>query len=352
MGGADASGGTSAGGRVGSGGGGGATIAFGGANSGSTSSCSSTATRLTAVLPVLELLVDTSGSMAKAAPNSTLTKYAVTRDALAQTITELDDGGGVGLIFYPNVRTLASCINKQEAVPIAIMDAPLRQALLAALQAQTVYGNTPTHDALQYAYERLQATTVPGDKAVVLITDGEPTYSLGCIGNGIDIVDSAPLITEAENASTRGIRTFVIGSPGSEGARVALSQMATHGGTALPGCTDQGPNYCHFDMTTAVDLSAALQAALTTITNSARGCRYFVPAPPGGLDRSKVNVSLTTNSGNSVLVPQDTSSPCSSGWQFSASADEIVLCPSVCDMVKANPGIQVDLLFGCKTSTL
>jgi hypothetical protein len=59
--------------------------------------------------------------------------------------------------------------------------------------------------------------------------------------------------TERVDDPGSGIRTFVVGVPGSEPARTVLSSIAKQGGTAADGCDPQLGN-CHFDMTMAKDL--------------------------------------------------------------------------------------------------
>lgn len=373
--------------------------------------CTSTQSTATPQPPVLAFLIDTSLSMTEApsgAAPGTPDKWTSTRDALIQAFTDMAEGTGTGLIYYPNVNATGfgtpgggfgtpgggfgmggsrgfpgaggaggatgfpggagapattgsggatsntMCIDKQVAVPIAPLTAMQRQAVLTSLRSKMPNGNTPTHDAYQFALQTLEASTLAGSKYVVLVTDGSPTFSLGCIGDGITAVDAGPIIMEAATALQHGIKTFVIGSPGSEAARESLSQIATQGGTALAGCSDAGPNYCHFDMTTAPDLSAALNAAFQAITGQIISCTYNIPATGGGdeLDLTKINVNYTTGAGETTLIPRDASTTaCTQGWQFSADQTQIVLCPDTCSQVKADQGAKVDVLFGCKTVT-
>jgi hypothetical protein len=186
----------------------------------------------------------------------------------------------------------------------------------------------------------------------VLVTDGTPTFSLGCVGDGRTAVDTAPLIQAAADAAAAGIRTFVIGSPGSEMAREALSKMATQGGTAPAGCSDTGPNYCHFDMTTAPDLSVALNAAFKAITGSVITCNYTIPPPPSGqtIDPTLVNVNFTNSAGTTVVAKDpDPNGGCTKGWQYAANNTQIVLCPDMCEQAKADPAAKVSVVVGCKT---
>src|SRR6185503_13178904 len=106
-----------------------------------------------------------------------------------------------------------------------------------------------------------------------LITDGTPTCDIECAcTEDNEPVDSQPLIEEAAAARASGVKTFVIGSPGSEDTREVLSKLATEGGTAKESCSDSGPTFCHFDMTREANLSTALGRALQQIAASLRSC--------------------------------------------------------------------------------
>jgi len=231
-------------------------------------------------------------------------------------------------------------------VPIAVLDANHRMTLQGRLTGQRTNGGTPTHDAYMVGLNQLINTMLPGNKYLVLITDGAPTYSLNCVGDGETQVDSMPLIGQVQNAATGGIKTFVIGSPGSEPARGALSQMATMGGTAQPNCSDTGPTYCHFDMTTQTDLATALKNALSQITGQILSCTYAILQPGAGetLDLRKVNVRY-----NGADIPKDPSdAACNTGWNYSPDKTQIVLCGDKCNEVKSQGG-DIEIVFGCAT---
>ena len=305
---------------------------------------------------VLQLLVDTSGSMNQAAPGRG-SKWVQTRRAVLSAIDGMPGDTSVGVVFYPNVagNTAMPCFDRRTAVPLARLDAAQqRQQIQQAFANQSPQGGTPTHDAYAYAVAELARSAAIGPRFLVLITDGIPTYSLGCNTSGRqgndNAVDATPLVGEAAKALAAGVRTFVIGSPGSEGARESLSRMAEAGGTSRVPCSHAGPDFCHFDMTRETDLGSGLDAALQAISGLALSCSYDIPAPPLGavLDPAKVNLLFTPSDGPVELVGQSPGSSCSEGWQYSDDGTRIVLCGSTCERVRSSQG-SLNLQFGCAT---
>lgn len=305
---------------------------------------------------VLQLVVDTSGSMDQDAPGARGSKWTVTRDALLGAINAMPEDTAVGVVFYPDISTSAGvCFDNEADVAISRLEesgSAQRSQIRRAFQSQSPEGGTPTHDAYRYAFTQLEATTAVGSRFAVVITDGTPTFALGCEGTGLirDPVDPAPLVVEAANATSRGVSTFVIGSPGSEGARESLSRMAEAGGTAKPGCSHRGPNYCHFDMTEELDFASALNDALGTISGLALSCSYDIPEPPAGatLDPARVNVLFSPSSGPTELIGKNGAGPCNEGWQYSADGTQVLLCGSTCERVRSSDG-NLELQFGCET---
>jgi len=325
-------------------------------NGGGSEGCVGQTAGTEAVPAVLQLVVDTSGSMDQDAPGSRDSKWVITRQALLGAIDEMPANTSLGVVFYPDVAITANtCFDNQADVPIASLAEPgsgQRDQIERAFERQSPDGGTPTHDAYRYAHRELAATQLTGARFAVVITDGNPTFSLGCEGTGLvsDPVDPAPLVTEAAQARTVGVSTFVIGSPGSEGARESLSRMAEAGGTARPGCSHSGPNYCHFDMTRSGDFARDLRDALGTISGLTLSCAYDIPEPPSGqvLDPDRVNVLFTPRGGTPELVGKSPAGSCREGWQYSDDGAQVLLCESTCDRVKASEG-QLSLEFGCAT---
>lgn len=326
---------------------------------------------------VLQLVVDVSGSMDDPAPGSNQSKWQVTRAALREAIDTLPASVSAGVLYYPNrdtgsgttMRNVNACVEVDEMVPIAILGndgSRQRDALQSSLDDANTDSYTPTHDAYRYALtESLSPFQAQANKFMLLITDGAPTMSLGCIGGrtggmmggGGTVMDAPtePIVAEIAGAFASGIRTFLIGSPGSEESsqgdedmRPWLSRAAQQGGTAKAGCQVDGPNFCHLDMTQEPDFGQALVEGLATVVGQIIDtCTFAVPPAPDGqtVDPNRTTLIVQSSSGAS-LVKQDNKGDCGDGWRFNA-AGQVELCPATCDRIKADSSASVQLMFGC-----
>lgn len=321
------------------------------------------------------LVVDVSSSM-----NSTTdatggrTKWEVTRDALQAAIDDLPASVTLGMVMYPNKNTEAvrndtakdasECVETGAIVPFENLGAPgsdHRERITDLFDNATLHSSTPTHDAYATALEVVRDANLPGNTFMLLITDGQPTLARGCIGEPSLSPPSPPepIIAEIADAFDDGIRTFLIGSPGSEenvgtgdDSRWWLSEAAEAGGTSLGGdCSHDGVPYCHFDMVEEDDFSAALGAALANIAGQVVSCEYTLPEPPEGkeLDLQNINLVLTPANGEeSILVLRDAAgSSCDEGWYMSGD-QEVVMCEDTCDDVLSTIGSSIKIHFGCE----
>jgi len=314
--------------------------------------------------PLIQFVVDTSGSMSwvpgtsRTPRSGEQSKWQITQRALATAIAAMPDDIAVGLAYFPNLRQGdAQCFRAEVAAPLAPLTAEQRALINQVNDAESPFGGTPMHGAYNFGVEQLKATTLDGPRFLLLITDGIPTYTLACDGDGKARVDGAPLIQDVQaRFEDSQIRTFVIGSPGSEEARDDLSKMASVGGTASPGCAIGGPAFCHFDMTAEPDFSKALNQALAQITQATLACDYAVPKPPGGLriDFNDASVVLESGGTNVREFERSASGECAEGWQFGADRTSLHLCPATCSelqgLLQRDPTLEVSIKFGCSTS--
>jgi hypothetical protein len=234
-----------------------------------------------------------------------------------------------------------------------------QSAIATSLTSVVPGGGTPLVGAAILAYEHLHqsalAGRITGNEFAVLITDGAQSEMCNNPPRCADAASCVELLVNEEVPKAAGpgvgIRTFVIGVPGSEPSRVDLSRIAQNGGTAPEGC-DVSSGNCHFDMTSVPDLAPALAEALSQITERAVSCEFDVPRPESGeLDLDLVNVVYTPGDGSGPrLVYQDTRVACDSGangWQLTAGDSRIRLCGEACTAIRADTGAKVDVVIGC-----
>ncbi|HVU02396.1 MAG TPA: vWA domain-containing protein [Polyangiaceae bacterium] len=336
-------------------------------------SCNATSYASQQVPSSILFVVDRSGSMACNAPpvqtvescNSNPTRldpnqpsrWETTVKALTDTFAGLSGStASIGLSLF---STDGFCgVDSAPAVELGPASAVQLSALTNALSGDPA-GGTPIVGAVIEAYHHLhEELHAPGNRYVVLITDGEE--SCGTQGDETDKADlqaarTLLLQTEVKKARDANIRTYVIGAPGSEGARGFLSELAFAGGTAKdPNCVhgEGTDGNCHFDLTAATDFSDVLGTTLKNISGRALGCEF--KTPPGA--SALVNVQYSQNGGDPVCFPQ-ADGPCeggANGWQFAKDAagnddhGRVVLCGQACETVKADPSTVVDVILGCQ----
>lgn len=315
------------------------------------------------------------------APGTNSTKWEATRDALLEAVCGTQGPGlpenvAVGMMFYPNkendedniLDTPTSrdvCLNLDGIVPMALLGASAagkhRARVRTALTAVDLGSGTPTADAYDYAVNSIvlaqEQAAIPGDPYVLLITDGMPTIAHGCYNpeGGFAGVSGDEIVALIEQARSKSVKTFVIGSPGSEEGRDWLSKAAYVGGTALSDCapdSSSGP-YCHMDMTTAPDFSAALRDGLATVTKTVSGCRYEVPTESADgskqVDPDAISPIISYGDGNSELVGRDNISGenCTEGFRVFPGNTKIELCKNTCARLQSDTKARLQLIFGC-----
>jgi len=317
---------------------------------------------------VLQLVVDVSGSMNDGPDgeeiengNDQPSKWDITQEALAAAIADLPDNTSVGILYY-GTGDDSECVSEDMLVPISSLDGDQRDAIDSSLEQIDPAGSTPTHDAYNLALESSLLESESSNRFMLLITDGAPTVAEGCEGGGRgSSAPTQPIIDSiGAAADDHSVKTFVIGSPGSETSgdgddlRPWLSEAAEAGGTAKSDCDNEGPEFCHLDMTQEPDFGAALQAGLSEIVGSiASGCTFTIPDAPDNetLNISQTNLVITSGAGDSTLILQDEVGECTEGWQIN-DAGEIELCSETCDAVLEDEEAAILLTFGCATEDI
>ena len=288
-------------------------------------------------------------------------KWEITTQALTAAIRALPPNATVGLSYFSNDDQCG--VSSTPSVPLVVNTPAQQDAIARSIQSVKPGGGTPIVGATILAYALMHKSALAGqifgNEFVVLITDGAQSEQCSYAPRCMDAASCTKLLVDEEvpKAAGRGvgIRTFVVGVPGSEPARTVLSQIAKQGGTAPSDCDPQRGN-CHFDMTMVPDLGAALSGALAQIAGQAVSCELNVPKPDQGeLDLSLVNVVYTPSGGREpVLVKKDDRKPCesSNGWRYIDDNTKIQLCGAVCEGVRSDSGARVDVVLGCPVVVL
>jgi hypothetical protein len=286
-------------------------------------------------------------------------RWQITVEALKESLAGLQGtNAAAGLTFFSVDN--ACGVNSTPNVGVHPVEKPQLDAMSLALDAIGPRGGTPIVGSVVLAYAHLhQEAMAPGNRYVVLLTDGEESCGFG--GEEEDKADLAEarkhlLEVEVQKALEANIRTFVIGAPGSEGARGFLSELASAGGTSrTPGCVHgdaaSATGDCHYDLTTSDDFAQVLHDALGDISGQTLGCEF--PTPNGISERINVQYTATGNQTPTCLALDE--QPCESadGFQFAKHPDgtkdlsKVILCGPACDRIKNDPGATVDVILGC-----
>lgn len=292
------------------------------------------------------------------ADTSAPSKWEITSEALNAALTALPATATVGISYFSKDDSCG--VSSEPSVAFGRNSAAQQAAVAASLGAVVPGGGTPIVGATILAYKHMHdaalAGRIFGNEFVVLITDGQQSEPCGdpAVCTGAEACTDYLVDEQVGKAAAAGIgiRTFVVGVPGSEPSRSVLSEIALEGQTAAAGC-DPAQGNCHFDMTTVTDLATALSEALAKIAGQAIACELPVPQPTSGmLDAEAVNVVYTPGTGpaDAAIVARDTAMPCdagANGWQYTADNTKIRLCGAICDTVRSDVGARVDVVLGC-----
>ena len=201
-------------------------------------------------------------------------KWEIISQTLSQSLAELAmlDGSihvRAGISFFSVDGACGA--TSAPAVPVDIANQSHLDLIARTLANQTPKGGTPVVGATVLAYKHLyQTLAVTSNAHVIVITDGKDSCAdyyaaQAAIGPGDQV---AKLIaTQAPKALEVGIKTWVIGAPGSEVTRATLSNLAVAGGTRRSddcnagSAADPSAGDCHYDMTSG-DFQATLNTAL------------------------------------------------------------------------------------------
>lgn len=297
-------------------------------------------------IPKFMLMMDASADLYAVAPGGS-TIWEATWGALEILIPGLPDGLELGLMTFPDlsyIMTPPGCDSGFERLYLGPLDETWRQSFggLSGPDGPHVLPGGPRSPGapLAYAQSRL-LNAVPGStNSIIVVLGGLPTHDDACELVG-EQVPNGPLTFLLRTGQARGVRTHVVGAYGSEGARTFLSELARAGGTAEEGCSDEGPSYCHVDLSSAGDYRNSLAAALRSRFKqdlALAGCVF--PVPESDREPDDLTIAISDAGGDTVLS-QDDPLTCNVGWHYVNDGKSFELCPASCLGYLNDPTAQV-----------
>ena len=324
------------------------------------------------------------------APEATL--WERTAQALSSVYDTLDPEIALGQVYFPRVvgamateGEAGSCLDHTRGVPIAPLDQEQVTALVGDLEAQ----GAPTdfagalHEAWRQGRDRIEqwrASPPSGYEeasgVIVLLTDGMPTYTVSCPGSDATTSPFEQLVTDTAVAASLGIRTVVIGLPGSrsdhppsddltalaeEGlvevvldpsttpSRSKLSELAVAGDVAPKSC-EPSTDPCHTEIVNEPDLVSRLQLAVSGALTGVRRCEFVIPSPNENVFVSVYDMTVRYYQGGQPPFIDLTRSAdgCTTGeWLLTKDEVSVHLCESACAIVKQDELASMEVYFGC-----
>jgi hypothetical protein len=342
------------------------------------SSCG--ASKISAAPPNVNILlvIDESGSMDTTPMGASDDKWTSMKTALGAALDGTKDRIAYGLELFPapadpKMPIPVGCTDNCCEMPaLPGITVPVEGGatgvpkIVSALGAAAPGGGTPTAEALRRAadyFTKGAGSTLKGDRYVLLATDGGPdcNSALSCdattcttnldgqcsaaAGNCCDpkyggaaalsrCLDDSATTAQIKALNTAGVKTFVVGIPGSEAYATALDAFAVAGGAPTSGA------HKYFAVA-ASGGTAALTSALETITKGViTTCRLVLGSTPPDLGKLNVKVDGT-------VIPQ--SGP--DGWSVdtSTSPPAVVLKGATCSDIETNGAQMVEIEYGCPT---
>ena len=336
--------------------------------------------------PVNMLVVlDKSGSMASQGLGSG-DKWAAMKSALTDAFGSAKENAvlNMGLLLFPGKDVASTCSQLgpepccdipagEAAVNVKIK--PAAQAvdeILAVVNDTQPGGLTPTSIALDAAYNYFQGegATLQGDKYILLATDGGPNCN-GALTNCPDeectlaldgtcdmgdgccttstgpywCVDHAATVGKIDSLRQLGVRTIVVGIPGSEDYSEWLDQFAQAGGAAAEGGT-----HLYYEVGASTGVAGLTETFRDITVNLVNKCDVQLSETPPNTGEFLFNVAI-----NCVLVPKGSASGAAgagataeSNWDIdeTTSPPTLHVYGSYCEQIER--GVErLDIVVGC-----
>ena len=288
-----------------------------GGGTGPDAACPAVHFMATQVTPSIQLLIDRSGSMDTALPNTNTSRYQAMHDALV---------GGTGVVnalqnkvyFGASLFTADSPCPRLYSQGRTMMNAASIKSLI---ESQSPNGNTPTAPSIDAVVADFAANPPPmgSPPVIVLATDGLPN---SC-NSSTDT--TAETVIAAKAAYTAGIRLFVLGIAGVNDN--FLQQVANAGA----GVQQNQPNAPYY----TANSPAQLQAAFQQIIGGVVSCDLSLN---GTIDTNQASSGTVTLNGMTLTYGTD--------WTL-VNGNTLELQGAACDTLKSSSNPTVDASFPC-----
>ena len=267
---------------------------------------------------------DTDGGLGDS--GASLPKWQAAEDSLVAALAPIKNLLDVGAVFIPTGADSACTVapigtSPQIPIETGAMFITDFQGHFSAAGWKTILG-TPLELGLAAANVALTPAPTPGQSAVVVLTDGAPNCGLSTLAQV-----EPPIVAMA----ARGIKTYVIGLPGSAGAATLLNGLAQAGGTTQ-----------YFSPTDPMDLQNQLAMIASTTVDQ---CTITLSPPPA--DPSMVHLFVTdaaNPNGVEIMQSQDGGGD---GWVLSPSGTTATLLGMTCTNAKNGDYTAITFVYGC-----
>jgi hypothetical protein len=333
----------------------------------------------------LLVVLDRSGSMDSTPQGFSVNKWDAVRGALAGALQARQDRLTVGLELYPhdpNDEVPLACdpdvccttpddYTDAIVVPLAAGEAAVPD-IVTTLDDVGPGGGTPTAAALNLAFDYFASSAgqaLEGERFVLLATDGGPNCNADntcdaqtCTAN-IDndlpftinqcspsatgpsfCLDAENTVAAAQDLADAGIKTIVVGIPGSEAYADVLDAVAIAGGA---------PNTVGGDDYYAVTAQGGVEGLENTLrgitTELIRSCEIQLESAPP--DPRLVNVQVDGEIIPYLILDGAEAADAGGldGWTLddTTSPPTVVLQGASCDLMLENGAESVEIVFGC-----
>lgn len=337
------------------------------------SPCGAATVTLDFVRPNLYFAIDASGSMTDSIPRGEATytagtapanRYAALSRAIEALLSKVGHRVNYGATLFPSPDV--DCDAGEEIHALAAGDdvsfavsgelGPVLRSFMFAIDRRSPRGGTPVARALEGLVPRLGGAGA--DTYVFLVTDGGPNCntrarcgvdecipniehvnigqglvcddSINCCDGSVfgpsNCLDTDGSLGAVQALAAAGVRTFVIGIPGSEAYAGLLDQLAVGGGSARP----ESPRYYR-----VADAEALVQTVSALGSTVALGCSIQLREPPP--DPALVNLFF-----DGELIPSDPDE----GWTF-GDATRVEVHGAACALLENGDVLQADVIAGC-----